>query len=581
MLLISKSDIPPDKRNRNDAEHDAKRRRLERGEPELPVYATKYSREEIESDVRKPKRKVAVMIGYNGSGYRGMQLDHRQKTIEGDLFQAFVKAKAISKVNADDPKKSSFVRCARTDKGVHAAGNVISLKLIIEDPNIVAKINENLPRQIHVWGIERTNNSFSSYQLCDSRVYEYLIPTHSFLPPHPKSFLGRQTTKLAADNNDLDGWRSRQEETEGFWDAVDERDIRPLLADLDDRRRKIIEMALFPSDEELEQFRQAEAKAKEESRLANEIRERTKSVTTQDSQNPESEVLQTENDSTTRADVNGAQVQPPSSPNHKPDSSTLTQAIPSNSIQSAIKALRAAYLSAKRAYRISPQRLSRVQHALSFYVGTHNFHNYTIEKRHSDPSAKRIIKSFTVNPNPIIINGTEWLSLKVHGQSFMMHQIRKMVSMMALVVRCGCEPERIKEAYGPERFPVPKAPALGLLLERPVFESYNRRCKDYEKSPVTFEPFEQEIEKFKQEQIYRRIYEDEETQNVFSNFFNHLDNFQKKAFLYVTSGGLEATRGEETQETNAETAKADVEIDAAMVSDMEELQSELLQEGEG
>ena len=40
----------------------------------MPVYATKFSQEEIESEARKPKRKVAVMIGYSGSGYKGMQL---------------------------------------------------------------------------------------------------------------------------------------------------------------------------------------------------------------------------------------------------------------------------------------------------------------------------------------------------------------------------------------------------------------------------------------------------------------------------------------------------------------------------
>jgi tRNA pseudouridine(38-40) synthase len=76
------------------------------------------------------------MIGYSGTGYKGMQIDNKQKTIEGDLFTALVAAGAISKANASDPKKSSLVRCARTDKGVHAAGNVVSLKLIIEDVTV-------------------------------------------------------------------------------------------------------------------------------------------------------------------------------------------------------------------------------------------------------------------------------------------------------------------------------------------------------------------------------------------------------------------------------------------------------------
>ncbi len=75
----------------------------------------RFSAEEIEAEGRKPKRKVAVMIGYAGTGYHGMQINHEAKTIEGDLFAAFVAAGAISKANADDPKKSSLARCARTD----------------------------------------------------------------------------------------------------------------------------------------------------------------------------------------------------------------------------------------------------------------------------------------------------------------------------------------------------------------------------------------------------------------------------------------------------------------------------------
>lgn len=46
------------------------------------------------------------MIGYSGTGYKGMQISGTEKTIEGDLFLAFVKAGAISKANAEDPKKS-------------------------------------------------------------------------------------------------------------------------------------------------------------------------------------------------------------------------------------------------------------------------------------------------------------------------------------------------------------------------------------------------------------------------------------------------------------------------------------------
>lgn len=64
--------------------------------------------------------------------------------IEGDLFKVFVDVGVILKVNVDDFKKSVLVWCVRIDKGVYVVGNMISLKFIIEDENIVEKINSYL-----------------------------------------------------------------------------------------------------------------------------------------------------------------------------------------------------------------------------------------------------------------------------------------------------------------------------------------------------------------------------------------------------------------------------------------------------
>ena len=64
-----------DKRARHEENQQAaKRLRLNGQEPILPIYATQFSKEEIESETRYPKKKVAVMMGYSGSGYKGMQL---------------------------------------------------------------------------------------------------------------------------------------------------------------------------------------------------------------------------------------------------------------------------------------------------------------------------------------------------------------------------------------------------------------------------------------------------------------------------------------------------------------------------
>jgi tRNA pseudouridine38-40 synthase len=179
-------------------------------------------------------------------------------------------------------------------------------------------------------------------------------------------------------------------------------------------------------------------------------------------------------------------------------------------LEEAIKALKRAYLDVKKAYRISPERQARVQAALDNYLGTHRYHNYTVHKKYNDKSAQRYIKSFKVAPKPIIINDTEWLSLKVHGQSFMMHQIRKMVGMAALTVRCGTDPEIMDKSFGNEVVRIPKAPGLGLLLERPVFESYNAKsAKQHGRDPIDFERYNDKIEAFKEKEIYQRIFREE------------------------------------------------------------------------
>lgn len=476
---------------------------------------------------------------------------HDQKTIEGDLFKAFVAAGAISKANADDPKKSSFVRCARTDKGVHAAGNVISLKLIVEDEDIVQKINDNLVPQIRIWGFERTNNSFSAYQMVDSRIYEYLIPTHSFLPPHPSSFLGKNLEEWAEKKDDVEAYRKRQEEVQGYWEKVDEEMIKPILADYDDDIRAVLEKALWLKGGELD------------SGSKKEPAEYEKEVEVESSKPPPAEDDKAPGDETQpeAAPVNG-DVQP--SDKAKSETKNARYA----TLNEAMKRLRQAYITAKRAYRIPESRLARIQEALNYFVGTRNYHNYTIQKTYRDPSAKRVIKSFNVNKTPILINGTEWLSMKVHGQSFMMHQIRKMVGMVALVVRCGCDPKRMYESLGPENISIPKAPSLGLLLERPVFDTYSKRAKaELGKEALNFDKFKTEMETFKQAQIYERMYHDEEKENVFGNFFNHVDHFPSETFLFVTSGGVEASKapvkvdGEEGENSRSENALGGVDAE--------------------
>jgi tRNA pseudouridine38-40 synthase len=457
------------------------------------------------------------MIGYAGTGYKGMQLNGDEETIERDLFQAFIKAGAISKANADDPRKSSLARCARTDKGVHAAGNVISLKLIIEDEDIVDKINEALPAQIRVWGIQRTNNSFNCYQYCDSRWYEYLMPSYCLLPPHPQSFLGKKLVEINKEYGAEEETNARLADVKDFWAEVEEKEIQPILARLDPETRAAV-MERLHSEDAFEEKADNSAQAAEPAATATAAAAEPEETAKEDEQDyvmVDKEAPSAENAEPAAADDDDDAA---AAAAQKPAAVVLETVQPKRRelgpVDFALRDIKAAYIGAKRAYRVSPERIQRLQEALNKYEGTNNFHNYTVQKSHGDPSSKRHIRSFVVNPKPIIIGDTEWLSLKVHGQSFMMHQIRKMVGLVTLLVRCGTTLDRITESYGPKKMAIPKMPGLGLLLERPVFENYNKRAKEtLGREEIDFDKYNDKIEAFKQEQIYSRIFSVEEKDN--------------------------------------------------------------------
>ncbi|KAI8869336.1 pseudouridine synthase [Ramicandelaber brevisporus] len=404
---------------------------------------------------RLPKKKVALLLGFNGTGYAGMQVNPGQRTIEGDLFDALVAAGAVSKDNANDQKKVSLQRCARTDKGVHAAGQVVSLKMIVDVPgvtDIVAKINEHLPAQIRVWGYARTVKSFNPKNQCDSRMYEYMLPTYVFLPPTSSS---ASTSPATATDTTTDATSAAPAATSAASAAASP---------------------------------EASTSASQPSR---------------------------------RSDL------PP------------------------VERLSAEEMAAKRAYRISSETLETVRQAFAQYKGSHNFHNFTIRKNANDKSAQRVIMSFEVVGEPTLINGTEWLRLRVHGQSFMMHQIRKMIGLVILLVRSGTPITVMRELLSKSKANIPKAPGLGLLLDRPVFEYYNKKYgpgglhsqqnpSHVDTPAISFEPYEDAIMKFKQEHIYDEIVREEVENDWFDAWVRGIDEYQVKygALPYINPEGV-------------------------------------------
>ena len=78
---------------------------------------------------------MALLFAYNGSQHVGLQVQTGNatlRTIEGDLSQAICSAGGMHHNNLERLSKVNWQRTARTDKGVHAACNLISLNLVTE-----------------------------------------------------------------------------------------------------------------------------------------------------------------------------------------------------------------------------------------------------------------------------------------------------------------------------------------------------------------------------------------------------------------------------------------------------------------
>lgn len=78
---------------------------------------------------RVKRRKCLMVLGYAGANYIGMQRNPNVNTIEEELLKALYKHKLITEDSFNQPQYAHFQRAARTDKGVSAARQCVSLKL--------------------------------------------------------------------------------------------------------------------------------------------------------------------------------------------------------------------------------------------------------------------------------------------------------------------------------------------------------------------------------------------------------------------------------------------------------------------
>nr|KAG5692069.1 hypothetical protein BaRGS_021501 [Batillaria attramentaria] len=181
----------------NETDHD-----LENGCLVIDEERCSMEREETPDDEEDDKyvgyntRHVALKVAYLGWDYQGFVVqEDTDKTIEAALFDCLLKTRLI-----ESRETSNYHRCGRTDKGVSAFGQVISIDLrtnLLKGPGVKVReggtahlrqgettteiryvhiLNKVLPPEIRILAWAPVEESFSARFSCKKRTYKYYFP---------------------------------------------------------------------------------------------------------------------------------------------------------------------------------------------------------------------------------------------------------------------------------------------------------------------------------------------------------------------------------------------------------------------
>ncbi|KAG7358313.1 tRNA pseudouridine synthase A [Nitzschia inconspicua] len=309
---------------------------------------------------KKPKKKVAMLLGFLGTNYGGFQVNEGQRTLQAEIELALLRCGMLSASNFGFPFKYGWSSSARTDKGVHAAAQVCSCKVELDEnewneehlEQARRRLNEALPSDIRVLDMDRVTRKFCAKTQRDRVRYQYMIP----------AFLLHSDWKGLLTENNVD-----------------------------------------------------------------------MSVTCRD------------------------------------DGGDLKRPINDDDIKKLQQSL--------EGYRSTDESRKALKDALRRYEGTNFYHNFTRGLTPGQAQAQRYIESFIVQ-DPIVVENVEWIPTQVLGQSFLLHQIRKMIGVAVDVAR-GAIPLSIMDnaLSKTHAMVIDVAPAQGLFLEMSYFGGYNTRKK--------------------------------------------------------------------------------------------------------
>ena len=121
-------------------------------------------------------RNWKLTLAYDGTDYKGWQVQPGELTIQGEL-QA-----ALGRVTGEQPLPQGS---GRTDAGVHALGQVASFELEAPIPpeNLRRALNRTLPGAIRILEARTVRSTFHARHSAAAKTYEYRVFREEVCPP--------------------------------------------------------------------------------------------------------------------------------------------------------------------------------------------------------------------------------------------------------------------------------------------------------------------------------------------------------------------------------------------------------------
>jgi len=118
-----------------------------------------------------------MLVEYDGSGFEGYQLQGPDvRSVQSELEKAFTRLSGY---------RVRVHGAGRTDKGVHATGQVVHADVCwrFSDEQAEVALNAILPRDLVVRGVREVDETFHSQRSATARTYMYLIDNGKFRRP--------------------------------------------------------------------------------------------------------------------------------------------------------------------------------------------------------------------------------------------------------------------------------------------------------------------------------------------------------------------------------------------------------------